>query len=162
MIAKIAVSAANFAIDKPYSYRIPCQLELKPGMRVIVPFGRSNRRTEGVVLSVEDGDSKELKTVERSLDAEPVLSQTMLRLAAFLRERYFCTFFDAVRVMLPAGLWFQVKDTYALTQDRTWQEKNLRQPDARTILTHYLFQMLVYIFQDIPYQDTVCFNYGCG
>ena len=135
MIAKIAVSAANFAIDKPYSYRIPCQLELKPGMRVIVPFGRSNRRTEGVVLSVEDGDSKELKTVERSLDAEPVLSQTMLRLAAFLRERYFCTFFDAVRVMLPAGLWFQVKDTYALTQDRTWQEKNLRQTDARTILT---------------------------
>ena len=135
MIAKIAVSAANFAIDKPYSYRIPCQLELKPGMRVIVPFGRSNRRTEGVVLSVEDGDSKELKTVERSLDAEPVLSQTMLRLAAFLRERYFCTFFDAVRVMLPAGLWFQVKDTYALTQDRTWQGKNLRQTDARTILT---------------------------
>ena len=134
MIAKIAVSAANFSIDKPYSYRIPREMELKPGMRVTVPFGRSNRRTEGVVLSVEDGDSKELKTVERSLDTEPVLSDTMLRLAAFLRERYLCTFFDAVRIMLPAGLWFQVKDSYALTQDRTWQEKAIRQPDARAVL----------------------------
>ena len=134
MVAKIAVSAANFAIDKPYSYRIPQQMDLKPGMRVTVPFGRSNRRTEGVVLAVEDGDAKELKTVERCLDSEPVLSDTILRLAAFLRERYFCTFFDAVRVMLPAGLWFQVQDIYRLTEDRTWQEQAVRQADGRRIL----------------------------
>ena len=55
MIAKIAVSAANFAIDKPYSYAIPETMELQPGLRVMVPFGRSNRHTEGVVLSVEAG-----------------------------------------------------------------------------------------------------------
>ena len=55
MIAKIAVSAANFAIDKPYSYLIPREITLQPGMRVMVPFGRSNRHTEGVVLSVEEG-----------------------------------------------------------------------------------------------------------
>ena len=55
MIAKIAVSAANFAIDKPYSYFIPREMELSPGMRVQVPFGRSNRRTEGIVLALEQG-----------------------------------------------------------------------------------------------------------
>ena len=44
MIAKIAVSKANFAIDKPYSYRIPAGMALQPGMRVMVPFGRSNRQ----------------------------------------------------------------------------------------------------------------------
>ena len=54
MIAKIAVSAATFAIDKPYSYRIPENMTLQPGLRVMIPFGRGNRRTEGVVLSVED------------------------------------------------------------------------------------------------------------
>jgi primosomal protein N' (replication factor Y) len=58
----------------------------------------------------------------------------MLHLAAFLRERYFCTFFSAVRTMLPAGLWFQVKDTYSLTQDRSWQQMNIRQPDAAALL----------------------------
>ena len=53
MIGKIAVSAANFAIDKPYSYWIPREMRLAPGQRVTVPFGRGNRRAEGVVLSVE-------------------------------------------------------------------------------------------------------------
>ena len=55
MIAKIAVSAANFAIDKPYSYRIPEEMTVKPGQRVQLPFGRANKRTEGVVLAVESG-----------------------------------------------------------------------------------------------------------
>jgi len=134
MIAKIAVSAANYAIDKPYSYFIPREMELVPGMRVMVPFGKGNRRTEGVVLSVEEGQQNGLKSVERCLDETPVLSQNMLRLAAFLRERCFCTFFDAIRAMLPAGLWFQTKDTYALTEDRSWEEKLPRQADAVTVL----------------------------
>jgi len=122
MIAKIAVSAATFAIDKPYSYLVPQGMELMPGMRVMVPFGRSNRRTEGVVLALAEGPEAGLKAVDRSLDDQAVLSDTMLRLAAFMRERYFCTFFDAIRVMLPAGLWFQTKETYALTEDLSWQE----------------------------------------
>ena len=134
MIAKIAVSAANFAIDKPYSYAVPEGMHLRPGIRVMVPFGRSNRHTEGVVLETADGDEKGLKNIARVLDEAPVLSVTMLHLAAFLRERYFCTFFDAIRVMLPAGLWFRTKDTYALTQDQSWKEKSIRQADALTVL----------------------------
>ena len=50
MIAKIAVSAATFAIDKPYSYLIPEGMTLQPGQRVQLPFGRANRRCEGLVL----------------------------------------------------------------------------------------------------------------
>ena len=134
MIAKIAVSAANFAIDKPYSYLIPDAMQLQPGQRVMVPFGRSNRHTEGVVLSVETGQDATLKQVTSCLDEEPVLSRRMLQLAAFMRERYFCTLFDCLRVMLPAGLWFQSKDTYTLTEDRGWQEKSIRQADAIAIL----------------------------
>jgi len=136
MIAKIAVSAATFAIDKPYSYRIPEGLDLQPGQRVQLPFGRANKRCEGVVLTVEPGDAPELKTVERALDETPVLTGTQLRLAAFLRERYFCTFFDAIRAMLPAGLWFQSKASYALTGDRSWKEKTIRKPHARELLDH--------------------------
>ena len=53
MIAKIAVAAANFAIDKPYSYTFLPDMPLQPGIRVMVPFGRGNKPTEGVVLQVE-------------------------------------------------------------------------------------------------------------
>ena len=135
MIAKIAVAAANFAIDKPYSYAIPDGMVPQPGMRVTVPFGRGNRRSEGVVLTVEAGSADGLKAVEKLLDEEPVVSQTLLRLAAFIRERYFCTFYEAIRAMLPAGLWFQTKETFTLTEDRSWKEKTIRNGAARTILS---------------------------
>ena len=134
MIAKIAVSAANFAIDKPYSYRIPEGMELQPGQRVQIPFGRGNTRSEGVVLAVESGEEEKLKSVERVLDEEPVLSGYQLRLAAFLRDRYFCTFYDAIRAMLPAGLWFQSRESYALTEDRSWKDKHLRKAGAMEVL----------------------------
>ena len=134
MVAKIAVSAANFAIDKPYSYAVPEEWNLMPGVRVTVPFGRGNRRCEGVVLAVEEGSTENLKPVEKILDEQPVVSQLQLRLAAFIRERYFCTFYEAIRAMLPAGLWFQTKETYSLTDERSWKEKNIRNADARTLL----------------------------
>ena len=136
MIAKIAVSAANFAIDKPYSYFIPEEMRLFPGMRVIVPFGKGNHRTEGVVLSIEPGEQTGLKYVQAVLDAEPLLNDEMLRMAAMLRNRYFCTFYDGIRAILPAGLWYQTKDTYELTADRSWQNKKLRQADGLLLLRH--------------------------
>lgn len=134
MIGKIAVSAANFAIDKPYSYRIPQDMTLAPGQRVMVPFGRANRRTEGIVLTVEPGSEDKLKPVESCLDDNPILTETQLRLAAFLRERYFCTFFDAIRVMLPAGLWFRTRLTVSLTEDRSWKDKTIRKEGAAELL----------------------------
>ena len=134
MIAKIAVSAANFAIDKPYSYRIPEGMLLQPGQRVQLPFGRGNRRCEGIVLAVEPGEEENLKTVEACLDEKPILTDRQLRLAAFLRDRYFCTYYDAVRAMLPAGLWFQEKETFALTENRSWKEATIRKEGARELL----------------------------
>ena len=134
MIAKIAVRAARFSIDKPYSYRFGPDMTLVPGVRVMVPFGSGNRRTEGVVLSVETGDETNLKGVQQQLDAEPLISESMLRLAAFLRERYFCTFLDALRAMVPAPLWFNRLERFRLAEGRPWEGKTTRQPDAPAIL----------------------------
>lgn len=134
MIAKIAVSAANFAIDKPYSYAVPQGMALMPGMRVQVPFGRGDRSCEGVVLSLEEGSQEGLKAVACPLDSESLLSPTMLRLAAFMRSRYFCTYYDAVRAMLPAGLWFQSKQVFSLTQDKSWADAKLKNPQAQALL----------------------------
>jgi len=134
MIGKIAVEAATFAIDKPYSYRVPDGMTLSPGQRVRVGFGRGNRPTEGIVLDLQPGEGGELKTVEAALEDEPLLSELQLRLAAFLRERYFCTFYDAIRAMLPTGAWFRMKSTLRLTPDRSWREKKLRKEGAAQIL----------------------------
>ena len=109
MFAKIAVSAANYTIDKPYDYRISEQFEsaVVPGMRVFVPFGKGNRVSEGIVLSkAETSDYPNCKELIRPADPEPLLTPDQLRLALFMRERYFCTVYEAVRAMLPAGYWF--------------------------------------------------------
>lgn len=135
LIAKIAVSAAVFAIDKPYSYAVPQSAEVQPGQRVMVPFGRGNRRTEGIVLALEDGTQPGLKTIDRVLDEAPVLSDMMLRLAAFVRKRCFCTFYDAVKAMLPAGLWFAVRDTYEMTDaGRDFRTAAKREPNAVAVM----------------------------
>ena len=134
MIAKIAVSAATFAIDKPYSYRIPQEMDLRPGHRCVVPFGRGNRRCEGVVLAVEEGDESRLKAVEQCLDEDPLVTPYMLRMAAFLRERYFCTFYDCLRAMLPGGMWFQTRASFSLTEDRSWKDKTIKKDGAQEIL----------------------------
>ena len=135
MIARIAVSAANYAIDKPYSYWIPQGMTLRPGQRVQLPFGRGNRRCEGIVLTVEEAEEEGLKAVECCLDPEPILTEHQLRLAAFLRERYFCTYYDAVRGMLPAGLWFSAKESFSLTENRQWKEKPPTRENAEKILS---------------------------
>ncbi|MCI5753490.1 MAG: primosomal protein N' [Clostridiales bacterium] len=109
--AKVAVAAATYWVDKPFDYRIPPELagRVVPGVRVFVPFGRGNRRTEGIVLAVTevgaDGVDR-LKPVESVPDPEPILDAEQLRLAMWMRERFFCTVYDAVKAMLPSGLWF--------------------------------------------------------
>ena len=137
MIARIAVASAVFSMDKPFDYRIPDSLTLQPGQRVRVPFGASNRRTEGIVLAVmpdgaERPDGPALKPVEAALDPEPLLSRAALHLAAFVRERYFCTFYDAVRAILPAGVWFQPRDRYTLAENAAWDDR-WRNPAAQAV-----------------------------
>ena len=70
-IAKIAVAAATYAIDKPYDYLAPDEAQV--GQRVLVPFGKGNRTGEGVILSVSRlVPDKPLKAVREILDEEPL------------------------------------------------------------------------------------------
>lgn len=129
-IAKVAVSAATYWIDRPYDYLIPEELQGKvlPGMRVYVPFSRGNRRVEGIVLAVTDGSKYEaLKPVLAALDEQPVLTDEQIRLALFMRERFFCTVYDAVKAILPAGLWFKA-DGSRRVNDKTMEMARLSVP----------------------------------
>lgn len=129
-IAKIAVAAATFWIDRPYDYLVPEELagQIQPGMRVSVPFSRGNRQTEGIVLAISDASKYENpKPITMLLDEKPVLTDEQIRLALFMRERFFCTVFDAVKAILPAGLWFQA-DGRRRIQDKTVEMAKLSVP----------------------------------
>jgi len=119
MVAKVAVSTATYAIDKPYEYKIPDNLKdkVKAGVRVTVPFSRGNRRAEGVVLALAESKGEfPLKCIDKVLDDSPLLTESQIKLALWLRERFFCTVYDAFRAMLPAGLWFKTEYSYKLAK----------------------------------------------
>ena len=84
-IAKVAVAAATYAIDKPYDYLVPSGMELSVGCRVTVPFGRGNRTAEGMVLQLrQEVPAKPLKAIRSLLDQESVLSEKEIRLALWM------------------------------------------------------------------------------
>ena len=118
VIAKVAVQAAPYAIDKVYDYLLPRDVGGQVGCRVLVPFGRGNRLSEAVILATgEDVPDKPLKTVRTLLDAEPVVSEKEIRLALWMRQRYFCTFYDALHTILPAAVWYRYREMWRLARD---------------------------------------------
>ena len=125
LLAKAAVAAAPYGIDKPYDYRVPAELRDKvlPGIRVMVPFGRGNRLSEAMVLLCAEGEPPAgCKAIASVLDEAPVLTEDGIALASFLRQRCYCTMYEAVRTVLPAGLWFRRTERCALAEGLTWEE----------------------------------------
>lgn len=111
-IAKIAVDNTAYHFDKEYDYVVPEELlsQNLAGCRVLVPFGGGNRKRQGMVLSVKTSKHTEhMKPIFAVLDRAPLLSNEMISMVYFMKERYYCTFFDAIKTILPTG--FHVKTT---------------------------------------------------
>ena len=134
-IAKVAVAAATYAIDKPYDYLIPQGTDIAVGMRVLAPFGRGNRVSEGVVLALGQGvPDKPIKPIRSLVDREPVITDREIRLALWMRERYFCTFYDAIRTILPAAVWYSYREMWSLTGEPLPEDLSEREAAACRLL----------------------------
>ncbi len=123
LYARIALENTAYSFDRLFAYAVPEELSeaISPGKRVLVPFGAGNRMRVGMVFSLSPDlrlDGGELKEVSSILDREPMLSSEMLSLCEWVSERYFCTLFEAVRLMLPVGLRLKVKSGYIIGEDR--------------------------------------------
>lgn len=113
-VAKVAVENTVFSFDKVFDYAVPKSFSAvcKPGMRVLVPFGRGNRKRQGIIMEMLLSDTENLKSIISVLDDEPVLSYEMLRIAEFMKAHYFCTLYDAVKTILPAGINYRLTTVY--------------------------------------------------
>lgn len=118
LIAETAVSSTSYSFDMLFSYAVPecMNSSLKCGCRVLLPFGKSNQRRTGVVMRLSEGNAEGLKSLIEQIDSFPVISEELLRLAIYMRDHTFCTYFEAVKAMLPPGMSVIVKERYRLIE----------------------------------------------
>lgn len=115
-IAKVAVSNVIYYADKLYSYLIPEDKvkDVVLGKRVLVPFGIYNKKRQAMVYEVQLSEDlvlkNKLKSIVAVLDTEPLLSVELLSLSLYMKKAYFCTFYDAVKCMLPSALNYKIKE----------------------------------------------------
>ena len=106
----VAVSNATFHFDKLYTYAVmPDQQDtVKLGSMVLVPFGLGSRARMGVVLACDaEPESAKLKYLFDVAPASACLTPELLRLVHFLKERTFCTYYEAVKAVIPYGAQYK-------------------------------------------------------
>lgn len=104
-IATVAVENTFFSKSNDYDYYVPEKNvnNIKVGMRVKVPFGNGNRQREGIVVKVYTAINSSLKEITLVIDNKPIISEELVSLALWLKERCFCTTYDCLKQMLPRG-----------------------------------------------------------
>lgn len=105
LIATVAVENTFFSAGEDYDYYVPAELEktIKCGMRITVPFGRNNTKRHGVIVKLFYGMNSQLKEICAVDKKTNPLSEEMVSLALWLKERCFCSTYECLRQMLPRG-----------------------------------------------------------
>lgn len=105
LIATVAVENTFFSAGEDYDYYVPAELEktIKCGMRITVPFGRNNIKRHGVIVKLFYGMNSQIKEICAVDKKTNPLSEEMVSLALWLKERCFCSTYECLRQMLPRG-----------------------------------------------------------
>lgn len=135
LVAKVAISRAAYSFDMEYSYSVPENMmsSAKVGVRVIVPFGKGNKRTIGFITRTyaESEYNEKLKPISSVIDGESLLTDEMMSIIFWLKENTFCTFFDAYKSVVPTGFsysfskHFNLVNTYIDDERLSSEERNI-------------------------------------
>ncbi len=110
LYAEIILNSEALEIDRPFTYKIPVELEEKVqvGQIVKVPFGMGNKTSEGFVFSIKGENevniSFKVKKISAIITDEPIIDEDDIKLINFLREKYLCKYIDAFRLLIPVGI----------------------------------------------------------
>lgn len=109
MYAEIILNSEAIEIDRPFTYKVPLDMEqkVKVGQMVRVPFGVRSKPVEGFILDLKEEEIKvsfKIKNILSVENEEPVITEEDLKLINFLREEYLCKYIDAIRLLIPVGI----------------------------------------------------------
>ena len=109
LYAEIILNSEAIEIDRPFTYKVPLDMEqkVKVGQMVRVPFGVRSKPVEGFILDLKEEEIKvsfKIKNILSVENEEPVITEEDLKLINFLREEYLCKYIDAIRLLIPVGI----------------------------------------------------------
>lgn len=123
MVAKIAISKINYENDLLYSYKVPSNLQdfVEVGKRVIVPFGRNNRKYQGYIFEIGFSENTEnLKNIQAVPDEVPLISCEMIKIAKMIKSNCFCSYGEAINLMIPKEIGGKIKNIkYFLSKENS-------------------------------------------
>src|SRR5690625_440479 len=106
-------------VNQTFDYFIPERFQeiLRPGMRVIIPFGP--RKITGFVIErIEESEFEHLKSLIDVLDVTPVLTEELLRLGKWLADETLSLYIMTYQAMLPQVLKAKYKKIVMKTKDK--------------------------------------------
>ena len=104
--ADIIIDISSDKLDRSFQYCVPAHLEqeIKLGMVVSIPFGNSNQLRKGYVTGLSQEakvDPSILKEIAGCCSAEETTESRLIALAAWMKENYGSTMFQALKTVLP-------------------------------------------------------------
>ena len=113
MVVKVVLDNREQNIDRTFDYLVPPELEgaVTVGTRVAVPFGLHNNKVFGIVTEIgEKSFFGRLKALKEVVGHEPVCEPWVMKLCTWVKEKYFCSLYQAIRLVMPPGLSKGVKE----------------------------------------------------
>ncbi len=106
-IAEVIIDNSSRNVDKLFHYRIPDDKldKVQVGVKVLVPFGKGNNKRDAFIVNiVYESEYAQLKEIHDIVDESPLYDEKMVALIKWMRERYVCTYYEALKTILPTGI----------------------------------------------------------
>ncbi|TCO78977.1 primosomal protein N' [Marinisporobacter balticus] len=125
---KVIINHKSNQTDRAYTYKIPEKLigKIHIASRIIIPFGKGNRTIEGFVVDIVDHidiDYEKVKYVKSMVEESDILSEELIDLCRWMKEKYLCKFIDAIQCVIPTGISLKSKKRIVL--NKNFKEKEL-------------------------------------
>lgn len=133
LVVRAAVDKTLYHFDKLFDYAVPSYLQGKiaEGKRMLVPFGSGNKKRQAMIVQIfhTNEPNPKLKEIAAVLDESPLLTPELLKLAVSMKERCYCTYYDAIRAMLPVGINYRISLTYSLNSEKHCEAPTVEQEE---------------------------------
>lgn len=109
MIAEVIIGISHESLDRVFHYIVPKHMEneIEIGLRVMIPFGKGNKKIEGFIIGISnttDIDAHKLKEIYAIVDSFPLFDEHLLELAKWMKEYYGCRMIDCLRCIMPSSM----------------------------------------------------------